>query len=411
MNKSHAVIVSIARTPIGKFRGSLSHLTAPQLGSIAIRGILSRLGGDGSGGVPKIVEAYMGNVLQAGIGQAPCRQAVLGAGLEQDVVCTTINKVCASGMKSITLAAQTIELGHHKRTHPSTAILAGGMESMSQTPHYLPTSRTGTPLGHSTLIDGIIHDGLWDPYDNIHMGNCAETCAGDYGISREDQDRYAAESYRRAREGMEMGVWEEEIVSVDGPKKKKQSNLDDGQAVVRDDEEPHSVNLDKLPSLRPAFQKDGTVTAGNASSINDGAAALLLMEEREALDMGLTPLARIRGYADAEGPPAQFTTAPSKAVPMAVERAGMALNDVEYHEINEAFSVVAIVNCMLLNLDMARVNVFGGAVAMGHPIGMSGARIVGSLYGVLKRSGASIGCASICNGGGGASAIVLERLN
>ncbi|KAL7477943.1 hypothetical protein ACHAW6_003732 [Cyclotella cf. meneghiniana] len=406
MNQSHAVIVSIARTPIGKFRGSLSHLTAPQLGSVAIRGALSRLG---DAGVPKIVEAYMGNVLQAGVGQAPCRQAVLGAGLEEDVVCTTVNKVCASGMKSITLAAQTIELGHHKRSHhPHTALLAGGMESMSQTPHYLPASRAGTPLGHSTLIDGIVRDGLWDPYDDVHMGDCAEKCAVDYGISREDQDRYAAESYRRAREGMDMNVWEE-IVPVDGPKKK---NRDGGDGeLIACDEEPYSVNLDKLPSLRPAFQKDGTVTAGNASSINDGAAALLLMDENQALDMGLTPLARIRGYADAEGPPAQFTTAPSKAVPMAVQRAGMTLNDVEYHEINEAFSVVAIVNCMLLNLDMARVNVFGGAVAMGHPIGMSGARIVGSLYDVLKRSGASVGCASICNGGGGASAIVLERLS
>lgn len=306
-------------------------------------------------------------------------------------------------MQSISLAAQTIELGLHNSA-PKSAILAGGMESMSNTPHYL--SRTPPSLGHQQLLDGIIHDGLWDPYDNVHMGNCAEKCATDYGISREDQDRYAIESYRRAREGMELGVWDEEIVGAEGPKKRDV----DGELIVKD-EEPHSVNLEKLPGLRAAFQKAGTVTAGNASSINDGASALILMEEKQAIEMGLTPLARIRGYADAEGPPVQFTTAPSKAVPIAVERAGMTLNDIEYHEINEAFSVVSIVNSMLLNLDMTKVNVFGGAVALGHPIGMSGARIVGNLYAVLKRSGAAVGCASVCNGGGGASAIVLERLS
>ncbi|KAL3779973.1 hypothetical protein ACHAWO_008891 [Cyclotella atomus] len=399
MSKSHAVICSIARTPIGKFKGALSHLTAPQLGSIAIRGALSRLGE----AEQKVVEAYMGNVLQAGIGQAPCRQAVLGAGLGEDVICTTVNKVCASGMKSISLAAQAIELGLHKSI-PNAAILAGGMESMSNTPHYL--SRTSPSLGHQQLLDGIIHDGLWDPYDNVHMGNCAEKCATDYGISREDQDRYASESYRRAREGMELNVWDDEIVGVEGPKKR-----DAAGELITTDEEPHSVNLDKLPTLRAAFQKDGTVTAGNASSINDGASALILMEESQAIEIGLTPLARIRGYGDAEGPPVQFTTAPSKAVPIAVERAGMTLNDIEYHEVNEAFSVVALANSMILNLDSTKVNVFGGAVAMGHPIGMSGARIVGNLYTVLKRTGAAVGCASICNGGGGASAVVLERLN
>lgn len=276
---------------------------------------------------------------------------------------------------------------------------------MSNTPRYL--SRSPPSLGHQQLLDGIIHDGLWDPYDNVHMGNCAEKCATDYGISREDQDRYAAESYRRAREGMEeLNVWEDEIVAVEGQKKRGVA----GEMIIKD-EEPHSVNLDKLPTLRAAFQKDGTVTAGNASSINDGASALILMDENRAVEMGLTPLARIRGYGDAEGAPVQFTTAPSKAVPVAVERAGMTLNDIEYHEINEAFSVVSIANSMLLNLDPARVNIFGGAVAMGHPIGMSGARIVSNLYTVLKRSGAGVGCASICNGGGGASAIVLERLD
>ena len=275
---------------------------------------------------------------------------------------------------------------------------------MSNAPHYL--SRTAPSLGHQQLIDGIIHDGLWDPYDNVHMGNCAEKCASDYGISREDQDRYAAESYRRAREAMEMNVWEDEIVGVEGPKKRTAST----DELIIKDEEPHSVNLDKLPSLRAAFQKDGTVTAGNASSINDGASALILMEESQAIQMGLNPLARIRGYGDAEGPPVQFTTAPSKAIPIAVERAGMTLNDIDYHEVNEAFSVVSLANSMILNLDHAKVNIYGGAVAIGHPIGMSGARIVGNLYNVLKRSGAGVGCASICNGGGGASAIVLESL-
>lgn len=361
MSKTHAVICSIARTPIGKFKGALSHLTAPQLGSIAIKGVLSRIGGDHA--KPKIVEAYMGNVLQAGIGQAPCRQAVLGADLEDDVVCTTVNKVCASGMKSISLAAQAIELGLHKST-PNAAIIAGGMESMSNTPHYL--SRNALSLGHQQLLDGIIHDGLWDPYDNVHMGNCAEKCATDYGISREDQDRYAVESYRRAREGMEMNVWEDEIVGVEGQKKRGAAG-----EIITKDEEPHSVNLDKLPSLRAAFQKDGTVTAGNASSINDGATALILMEENEAIEIGLTPLARVRGYGDAEGPPVQFTIAPSKAIPIAVKRAGMTLSDIEYHEVNEAFSVVALANSMILNLDSSKVNIYGGAVAIGHPIGMS----------------------------------------
>lgn len=401
---SKAVIVSFARTPIGKFRGGLSHLTAPQLGAAAITGALSRLNDN----APKIAEAYMGNVLSAGIGQAPCRQAVLGAGLPESTICNTINKVCASGMKSIMLAAQTIESNAHRSTNEAPiAMLAGGMESMSNTPHYLPSSRSGTALGHTKLIDGIIHDGLWDPYDDVHMGICAEKCATEYNISREDQDHYAIESYNRARAAMELGVFDDDIVPVEGPKKRGGKSPD----MISTDEEPDSANLDKLPSLRAAFQKDGTVTAGNASSINDGAAAMLIMDEDQAISMGLTPLARIRGYADAEGPPVQFTTAPSNAAPIAVERAGMTMQDVEYHEINEAFSVVALANMMILNLDMSKVNIFGGAVSLGHPIGMSGARIVGNLYQILKRSDASVGCASICNGGGGASAIVLERLN
>mmetsp|Transcript_34395 Transcript_34395/g.83195 ORF Transcript_34395/g.83195 Transcript_34395/m.83195 type:complete len:407 (+) Transcript_34395:66-1286(+) len=405
---SKAVIVSYARTPIGKLRGGLCHLTAPQLGAAAITGALSRLEA-----APKIAEAYMGNVLSAGIGQAPCRQAVLGAGLPESTICNTINKVCASGMKSIMLAAQTIESNTHgsgSNDGSPIAMLAGGMESMSNTPHYLPTSRSGTALGHAKLIDGIIHDGLWDPYDNVHMGTCAEKCATEYSISREDQDRYAIESYKRAREAMNLGVFDDEIVPVEGPKKRGKSK-DDPPDMLCTDEEPNAANLDKLPSLRAAFEKEGTVTAGNASSINDGASAVVIMDEDQAIAMGLKPLARIRGYADAEGLPVQFTTAPSNAIPIAVDRAGMTMQDVEYHEINEAFSVVALANSMILNLDMAKVNIFGGAVSLGHPIGMSGARIVGSLYQVLKRSDATMGCASICNGGGGASAIVLERLN
>jgi acetyl-CoA C-acetyltransferase len=399
----NAVIVSYARTSIGKFRGGLSHLTAPQLGAAAIRGALSRLGD-----TPNIAEAYMGNVLSAGVGQAPCRQAVLGAGLPESTICNTINKVCASGMKSIMLAAQTIESNNSRNSsnHP-VAMLAGGMESMSNTPHYLPTSRTGTALGHAKLVDGIIHDGLWDPYDDVHMGTCAEQCAIKYNISREDQDAYAIESYNRARKAMEEGFFAEDVVAVDGPRKRASEPTES----ISNDEEPNSANLDKLPSLRAAFEKEGTVTAGNSSSINDGAAALILMDEDQAIAMGLTPLARIRGYADAEGPPVEFTTAPSNAAPIAVDRAGMMLEDVEYHEINEAFSVVVLANMMLLDLDPSKVNVFGGAVSLGHPIGMSGARIVGSLYQVLKKNDATIGCASICNGGGGASAVVLERLN
>ncbi|KAL3778221.1 hypothetical protein ACHAW5_009623 [Stephanodiscus triporus] len=404
MNK--AVIVSYARTPIGKFRGSLSHLTAPQLGAAAIRGALSRLDDDNVS--TTIAEAYFGNVLSAGIGQAPCRQAVLGAGLQESIICNTINKVCASGMKSIMLASQAIECYAHGSNRPF-AMLAGGMESMSNTPHYLPSSRSGITLGNAQLLDGIIHDGLWDPYNQVHMGSCAEKCATEYNISREDQDGFAIESYNRAREAIKSGIFDDEIVAVEGSKKRGRVN--EPSDMIALDEEPDSVNLDKLPSLRAAFEKEGTVTAGNASSINDGASALIMMNEIHAIAMGLKPLARVRGYGDAEGQPIRFTTAPSNAVPIAVERAGMVMQDVEYHEINEAFSVVALANMLILKLDATRVNVFGGAVALGHPIGMSGARIVGSLYQVLKRRDATIGCASICNGGGGASAIVIERLN
>jgi acetyl-CoA C-acetyltransferase len=393
---SNIVIASVARTPIAKFCGSFASLTAPELGSIAIKGALSKLPSD-----LIIREAYLGNVVSAGIGQAPARQAVLGAGLPESTICTTINKVCASGMKSVMLAAQTLQCS------PGTgaaAMLAGGMESMSNVPHYLPKSRSGTTLGHATLLDGVIHDGLWDIYNNQHMGMCAEKCAADYGFSREDQDAYAQESYRRAQEAVTSGVFEE-VVEVSIPQRRGDP------VVVSQDEEPHAVDFSKMPTLRPAFDKNGTVTAANASSLNDGAVALILMTEKAALDMEIKPLARILGYGDAARSPVDFTTAPSLAVPVALKHAGVSLVDVDYHEINEAFAVVALANMKLLNLDPSTVNVFGGAVALGHPIGMSGARIIGTLYDVLKQKDATIGCASICNGGGGASAIVIERMN
>lgn len=398
---SSAVIVSFARTPIAKFGGSLTPLTAPQLGSVAIRGALSRLRG-ASADAPAVAEAYMGNVVSAGVGQAPCRQAVLGAGLPQSTVCTTINKVCASGMKSVMLSAQAVAAGGLPR---DMAMIAGGMESMTNIPHYLPSARAGTALGHAKILDGVIYDGLWDVYNDQHMGMCAEKCASDYDITREDQDAYCIESYRRSQEAIEEGCFDDEIKAVEIPQRRGDPLM------VAVDEEPSAIMLDKVPTLRPAFKREGgTVTAANASSLNDGAAAMLIMSEEGARDAGLEPLARIRGYGDAARDPVDFTTAPSLAVPVALRNAGMGPADIDYHEINEAFSVVALANMKLLHLDPAKVNVFGGAVALGHPIGMSGARIVGTLYSVLKYADASVGCASICNGGGGASAIIIERL-
>jgi acetyl-CoA C-acetyltransferase len=305
-------------------------------------------------------------------------------------------------MKSVMLAAQSLQCAGSAT--PGYAMLAGGFESMSQIPHYLPSSRTGTTLGHAKLVDGVIHDGLWDVYNDQHMGMCAEKCANDYSISREDQDAYAVESYLRAQEAVASGVFQE-VVPVEVPQRR-------GDPIVFDkDEEPGNVKMDKIPGLRPAFDKKGSVTAANSSSLNDGAAALVLMTEQDALDREIKPLARILGFGDAEQDPVDFATSPALAVPVALNHAGVQASDVEYHEINEAFSVVAIANMKLLNLEHTRVNVFGGAVALGHPIGMSGARIIGTLYNVLKAKDATIGCASICNGGGGASAIVLERIS
>jgi acetyl-CoA C-acetyltransferase len=410
---SSIVIVSMARTPIGKFRGSLSSLSASELGAVAIRGALEKLA------IPlEISEAYMGNVVSAGIGQAPARQAVKYAGLDDSIICTTINKVCASGMKSIMLAAQTLQCQGYLQTSKRGAILAGGMESMSNIPHYLAKSRTGISLGHAQLLDGCIHDGLWDPYDNQHMGMCAEVCAKRYGFHREEQDAYALESYRRAQQAIHAGYFQDIIpVEVFHKSRSKQASQK-----IHQDEEPFSIApdidrmSDKLVSLRPAFDTsgNGTVTAGNSSSLNDGAAAFVLMSEAQAKDFNIPPLARILSYADAECAPVDFTIAPSLAIPKALENAiggRLTTNDVDYFEINEAFAVVALANIQLLGLDPSRVNVFGGAVALGHPIGMSGARIVSTLYHVLKQKDATIGCASICNGGGGASAIVIERLN
>jgi acetyl-CoA C-acetyltransferase len=385
------VIVSAARTPIASFNGALSTMSAPQLGTVAIQEVMTRanLGAD------EINEVYMGNVVSAMVGQAPAKQAVLGAGLPNTIPCTTINKVCASGMKSVMMAAQSIMLGNQN------IMLAGGFESMSKIPFYIARGSAG--FGHGKMVDGMIFDGLWDPYDDQHMGNCAEACANTYGFSREDQDAYAIESYRRAAEASNEGRFKNEIAPVTVKVRGK-------EVVVDTDQEFSNIKAEKIPTLRPAFQKDGTVTAANASSINDGACALALMSADTAAARGLKPLARIRGFGDAAQAPIEFTTAPAKAVPVALKHAGVELEDIEYHEINEAFSVVALANMQLMGLDHARVNVNGGAVALGHPIGCSGARIITTLMSVLEQKDATMGAASICNGGGGASAIVIERL-
>lgn len=390
------VIVSYARTPIAAFNGTLAGLAGPELGAVANRAAVDRAGLQPI----QIQEAFLGNVVSAGIGQAPARQSVLKAGFPDCIPCTTVNKVCASGMKAVALAAQSLLAGSQE------VMLAGGFESMSNVPHYLPKARTGYRLGDGKLVDGVIFDGLWDPYNNQHMGLCGEKCADDFGFSREDQDAYAIESYRRAIAANERGFFKDEIVPVSVPAKRR-----GGDPTIFDkDEGPFLTNLDKIPTLRPAFKKDGSVTAANASPLNDGAAALVLMTGKKARELGATPLARIRGFADAAQDPLEFTIAPSKAVPLAVHHAGLQLSDVDYHEINEAFSVVALANMRLMNLQHDRVNVNGGAVAIGHPIGVSGARIVGTLYHILKERDATIGCASICNGGGGAGAMVIERL-
>ncbi len=385
-------IVSAVRTPMGSFSGALSSLSAPKLGAIAIKEAVKRAGIDAK----EINEVFMGNVLSANIGQAPATQATKFAGLG-DIPSTTINKVCASGMKAVMLAAQSIQLGHND------VVVAGGMESMSNVPYYLDKARNGYKLGHQTVTDGLIRDGLWDVYNDYHMGSAAELCATECNISREEQDAFAIESYKRAQAAYEKGLFKNEIVNVEIEGKA-------GVTVISEDEEFKTVKFDKIPALKPVFKKDGTVTAANASTLNDGASALVLMSKEKADALGIKPIAKIRGFADAQQAPEWFTTAPSKAIPRAIAQAGITANDVDYYEINEAFSVVSLANNKELNLDPNKVNVNGGAVSLGHPLGSSGSRIIVTLISVLNQNNAKIGVAGICNGGGGASAIVIERI-
>jgi len=385
-------IISVARTPLGSYGGSLASLSAVELGSLAMKEAVKKAGID-----PKeIQEVLMGNVLSANLGQAPARQAALGAGIPSSVPCTTINKVCASGMKAVMFGAQSIMTGQQE------VIVAGGMESMSNVPYYIPKARFGYKYGNAELIDGLAKDGLHEVYYNFPMGNCAENTAKEMGISREEQDNYAIQSYRRAAEAWKNGMFKEEVVPVELKDKK-------GSYLIEEDEEFRKVNFEKIPSLRPVFQQDGTVTAANASTMNDGAAALLLMSKSKALAHGMTPIAKIRGFADVAQDPIWFTTSPSLAIPKALQSAGLAANDIDFYEINEAFAAVAIANQRELGLSMDRLNVYGGAVALGHPLGCSGARIIATLNSILSNEGGKYGVAAICNGGGGASAIVIEK--
>lgn len=387
------VIVSAARTPIGSFLGALSTIPAPKLGAIAIKGALEKINLK-----PELVEeVLMGNVVQAGTGQAPARQAAIYAGIPNTVPCTTINKVCASGMKTVMQAAQSIALGD------ASIIVAGGMENMSLIPHYM-YARTGTKFGPATLVDGMQKDGLVDAYDQNAMGVCADACATEYKFSREDQDAYAIQSYNRSADAWEKGKFNNEVVPVEVPQRRGEP------VIVVKDEEFGNVRIDKIPSLRPAFSKDGTVTAANASTINDGAGAMVLMSREKADELGLKPLAVIKGYADAAHEPEWFTTAPAKALPKALDKAGVDLKDVDFFEFNEAFSIVGLANMKILGLSDKNVNVNGGAVSLGHPLGCSGVRILITLLNVLEQNNAKIGAAAICNGGGGASAVVIERL-
>ncbi|WP_299886582.1 acetyl-CoA C-acyltransferase [uncultured Lacinutrix sp.] len=391
MNKE-VVIVSAARTPIGSFLGALSTVPAPKLGAIAIKGALDKINLK-----PELVqEVLMGNVVQAGTGQAPARQAAIFAGIPDTVPCTTINKVCASGMKTVMQAAQAISLGD------ADIIVAGGMENMSLIPHYFH-ARSATKFGPTSLVDGMQKDGLVDVYDQNAMGVCADACATEYEFSREDQDAFAIQSYNRSAAAWDAGKFSNEVVPVEVPQRR-------GDAiVVSKDEEYTNVKMEKIPALRPAFTKDGTVTAANASTINDGAGAMVLMSKEKAAELGLKPLATIKGYADAAHEPKWFTTAPAKALPKALDRSGVNIKDVDFFEFNEAFSVVGLANMKILGLNDSNVNVNGGAVSLGHPLGCSGVRILITLLNVLEQNNAKIGAAAICNGGGGASAVVIER--
>jgi acetyl-CoA C-acetyltransferase len=392
MNNRTVYIVSAVRTPIGIFGGSLKDVSATRLGATVINAAIERAGLQ-----PEVVdEVLMGCVMQANLGQAPARQASKYAGLPDKVICTTVNKVCASGMKAIAQGAQTILLGD------ADIIVAGGMESMSNVPYYSPNTRWGNKYGNVTLVDGLAKDGLTDCYNNYAMGNAAELCAKECNISREEQDAFATQSYQRSQQAWERGMFDAEVIAVEIPQRKG------APLKFTKDEEPYNVKFDKIPTLAPAFQKEGTVTAANASTMNDGAAAVVLMSKEKAEQLGIKPLAIIRSYADAEQAPEWFTTTPSLAVPKAVAKAGLQMSDIEYVELNEAFSVVGIANTQKMSLDPARVNVNGGAVSLGHPLGCSGARIIVTLINVLKQNNAKIGAAGICNGGGGASAMVIQ---
>ena len=386
-------IIAAVRTPIGSFMGGLSTVSATALGSAAIKGALEK----GNVKSELIEEVFMGNVLQAGVGQAPARQAALGAGLGQNVPCTTVNKVCASGMKAIMFGAQSIIAGDNH------IVVAGGMESMSQVPHYLD-GRNGVKFGNIGMLDGITKDGLLDVYSNVPMGNCAELCAKEHNITREDQDNFAVNSYTRSSEAWKSGKFTNEVIPVAVPQRKGDP------IIISEDEEYKNVLLDKIPSLRPAFDKEGTITAANASTLNDGASAVILASKEAVEKYGLKPIAKIVSYADAAHAPEWFTTAPSLAIPKALDKAGLTTADVDYWELNEAFAVVGIANTKILGLDPAKVDVNGGAVSLGHPLGNSGSRVIVTLINVLKQNGGKIGGAAICNGGGGASAMIIENI-
>jgi len=391
MNKK-VVIVSAVRTPIGSFMGGLSTVSAPKLGAVAIKGALDKIQLDAN----LVDEVFMGQVIQAGSGQAPARQAAIYAGLPNTVVCTTVNKVCASGMKSVMMGAQAIQCGD------AEIVVAGGMENMSLIPHYMHL-RNGYKFGPATMVDGMQKDGLTDAYDNNAMGVCADLCATEYQFSREQQDAFAIQSYKRSAKAWEEGKFDAEIVPVAVPQRRGEP------IIITKDEEFTNVNLDKIPALNAVFTKDGTVTAANASTINDGAAAIILMSEEKALSLGLKPLAYIKSYADAAQEPKWFTTSPALAIPKALKKANIAIEDVDYFEFNEAFAVVGLANSKILGLGDSKVNVNGGAVSLGHPLGCSGARIIVTLLNVLEQNQGKIGAAAICNGGGGASAIIIEK--
>ena len=390
---NEVVIVSVARTPIGSFLGSLSNIPAPKLGAIAMKGALEKINLNPA----KVQEVFMGNVVSAGLGQAPARQAAIFANIPDTVPCTTVNKVCASGMKSIMLAAQSIALGDND------IVVAGGMENMSMIPHYVH-ARKGIKFGPATMEDGMQKDGLVDVYDQVAMGVCADACATEYEFTREDQDAFAIQSYERSAAAWKAGNYADEVVPVEIPQRR-------GEPIIfAEDEEYKNVKMEKIPNLRPAFTKDGTVTAANASTINDGGAALVLMSKEKADELGLAPLAKITSYADAAHEPKWFTTAPAKALPKALAKAKLSIDDIDYFELNEAFSVVGLANCKILGISEDVTNVNGGAVSIGHPLGVSGARIVIALTSILKQKNAKFGAAAICNGGGGASAMIIERI-